>query len=69
MNIGLSSSLRRAARTKQEKITIPFALKYTDDDGSDLKAVVTTDESKNNFEFKLEAKNDVSSKPSSRDRN
>jgi hypothetical protein len=49
-----------------ERANLPFASKYADDDGSDLKAVVTRDESTNNFEFRLEAKNDVSSSPSPR---
>jgi hypothetical protein len=38
------------------KIVLPFAAKYTDEDGSDLKATVTSDESKNSFVFNLEAK-------------
>jgi hypothetical protein len=33
--------------------TLPFAAKYSDEDSSGLTATVTTDESKNNFEFKL----------------
>jgi hypothetical protein len=36
---------------------VPFASKYLDDDTSELTATVTTDESKNQFEFKLETKN------------
>jgi hypothetical protein len=36
------------------KLDLPYASKYTDEDGSDLKATVTSDESKNNFEFKME---------------
>ncbi|MGO9462849.1 MAG: carboxypeptidase-like regulatory domain-containing protein [Isosphaeraceae bacterium] len=32
---------------------LPFDGKYTDEDLSELTAIVTTDESKNNFEFKL----------------
>jgi hypothetical protein len=35
------------------KANLPFDGKYLDEDGSDLKATVTPDESKNNFEFKL----------------
>jgi hypothetical protein len=38
------------------KGTMPFPGMYADEDQSGLKATVTTDESKNNFEFKLEAK-------------
>jgi hypothetical protein len=33
--------------------SLPFAAKYSDEDSSGLTATVTTDESKNNFEFKL----------------
>jgi hypothetical protein len=39
------------------KPDLPYASSYTDEDGSDLKATVTSDASKNNFEFKLEPKN------------
>jgi len=49
-----------------EKVNLPYASKYTDEDGSDLIRVVTSDESKNNFELRLEAKDAVSSKPSPR---
>ena len=47
------------------KAELPFASKYTDYDASDLQAVVTTDESKNNYELKLDPKDkaDPSSKP------
>jgi hypothetical protein len=38
------------------KTNLPFATEYLDEDYSDLKAIVTTDESKNNFELKLAAK-------------
>jgi hypothetical protein len=41
------------------KVKLPFARKYGDEDTSDLKATVTSDESKNNFEFKLAAKDEV----------
>jgi hypothetical protein len=34
-------------------LALPFSQKYLDEDASDLKATVTTDEVKNNFEFKL----------------
>ena len=46
-------------------VELPFASKYTDEDGSDLKAVVTTDASTNNFEFKLDpkGKEEASSQP------
>jgi hypothetical protein len=40
-------------------LNLPYASKYTDEDGSDLKATVTSDDSKNNFEFKLEAPNNA----------
>jgi hypothetical protein len=38
------------------KATLPFATHYLDEDASNLKATVTPDESKNNFEFKLDTK-------------
>ncbi len=41
---------------KQKAVTFPFAQMYRDEDSSKLKATVTTDASKNNFEWKLEAK-------------
>ena len=41
------------------KINLPYASKYTDEDGSDLKATVSSDESTNSFEFTLEAKDDA----------
>jgi hypothetical protein len=37
------------------KGTVPFPSHYLDEDSSDLKATVTADDSKNNFEFKLGA--------------
>jgi hypothetical protein len=46
----------KVARGAKVKINLPYPSKYTDEDGSDLKATVTSDESKNVFEFKLEAK-------------
>jgi len=49
------------------KLNLPYASKYTDEDGSDLKATVTPDESKNEFEFKLEAKSDAKSSATPRD--
>jgi hypothetical protein len=45
----------KSSRSKT-KLNLPFAARYTDEDGSDLKATVTRDESKNNFEFTLDAK-------------
>jgi hypothetical protein len=48
----------------RSKTSLPFATKYLDEDSSILKATVTTDEGKNNFDFKLEAKNSTSSTPS-----
>ncbi len=44
------------ATTGKTRGTMPFPGMYTDEDQSGLKATVTTDESKNSFEFKLEAK-------------
>ncbi len=41
---------------RKTKVSLPFASKYVDEDASDLKAVVTTDASKNDFPFKLEPK-------------
>jgi hypothetical protein len=41
--------------------TLPFATQYLDEDYSELKATVTTDESKNNFELKLGAKSSAES--------
>jgi len=38
---------------------LPFASKYLEEDTSGLTATVTTDESKNQFEFKLDTKNDT----------
>lgn len=38
------------------KATLPFASHYLDEDTSEIKATVTPDVSKNNFEFKLNAK-------------
>jgi hypothetical protein len=42
--------------TGKTKGVMPFPGMYTDEDQSGLKATVTSDENKNNFEFKLEAK-------------
>jgi len=42
------------------KPALPFASQYLDEDASNLKAAVTSEESKNNFEFKLETKNPTS---------
>jgi hypothetical protein len=39
------------------KADLPFGAHYLDEDNSKLTAVVTPDESKNNIEFKLDAKN------------
>ena len=36
--------------------SLPFPGKYTDEESSGLNATVTTDETKNNFEFKLDPK-------------
>ena len=41
----------------------PFASKYLDDEDSGLTATVTSDESKNQFEFKLEAKDATGTAP------
>jgi hypothetical protein len=41
--------------------SLPFATEYLDEDYSGLKATVTTDESKNNFELKLGAKSPTES--------
>jgi hypothetical protein len=56
----------KPSRGARVKMNLPFASKYTDEDGSDLKATVTSDESKNNFEFKLEARENVSRSAPSR---
>lgn len=41
--------------SSRSKSDIPFASIYTDEDSSNLTATVTPDESKNNFELKLES--------------
>ncbi len=43
------------------KNKLPFPARYLDEDGSRLKATVTSDDSKNIFEFKLDAKDLASS--------
>ena len=43
------------------KGSLPFATEYLDEDYSGLKAIVTTDESKNNFELKLGTKSPTES--------
>lgn len=43
------------------KNKLPFPARYLDEDGSHLKATVTSDDSKNTFEFKLDAKDLASS--------
>ena len=48
------------------KAALPFASHYLDEDVSGLSATVTPDESKNNFEFKLEAKDSTKSAKSPR---
>jgi hypothetical protein len=52
-----------AAKRSGKKLTaeLPFALKYLDEDASKLTATVTPDASKNNFEFKLDAKDAATS--------
>jgi hypothetical protein len=50
---GSSGSGAKAASGKL-KPTLPFGTKYLDEDSSELTATVAPDESKNNFEFKLE---------------
>jgi len=62
----IESTPGTAGKKLTEKVNLPYASKYTDEDGSDLTRVVTSDESKNNFELRLDAKNDVSSSPSPR---
>jgi hypothetical protein len=47
---------------------VPFASMYLDEDASKLTANVTADETKNNFEFKLEAKDPLPSAGSGRGR-
>ena len=65
----IEPAVNAPAKKSAGKLTLfPFAAKYSDEDGSDLKAVVTTDESQNNFEFKLEPRRQIefSSKPTSK---
>lgn len=56
----------KVTRSSKAKLNLPYASKYTDEDGSDLKASVSSDESKNDFQFKLEPPSSTPSSASSR---
>lgn len=55
-----------ATKLRGNKAALPFASVYLDEDLSKLTATVTPDESKNNFEFKLDAKDSQTNAGSSR---
>jgi hypothetical protein len=61
--VRIEPGLSVAPKGSKSKSTLPFATTYLDEDYSDLKATVTTDASKNTFEFKLGTKSSTESTP------
>jgi hypothetical protein len=55
------------AKGTKSQADLPFPTKYLDEDTSELTATVTTDESKNNFEFKLNQNKPAAQAGGSRD--